>query len=303
MGGVAGPELAAAVAEAGGGGVIGLYSADGDTLRHLIEQARRLTRRPYGVNLIPEVSGPELLASQIDQVLRCSSPDVFVTFFGLPPAVVSESLKRARRCVLIQVGDVAQARAAAEFGADAVILQGIEAGGRHLGDWPTGKLVAAVLDARVTVPVLASGGAGSPEEVAALLDTGAAGVSCGTAFVATIESRAHPVYKARVLRACGQDTMITDVFNVGWPGRRHRVIRTPRAAAARGPDEPAFVGRTWNGGRPYLIANGSATVPTTDTSGRIEEMALYCGTSCSGVRISTTAAAVVQRLARPIVEH
>lgn len=300
MGGVAGPELAAAVANAGGGGVIGLYSADGDDLRQLIGRARRLTRRPYGVNLIPELSGPEFLASQVDQVLRCSSPDVFVAFFGLPPPAVNESLKRARRRVLIQVGDVVQARAAADLGADAVILQGTEAGGRHLGEWSTGTLVAAALDAGVTTPVLASGGVGRPHEVAALLNAGAVGVSCGTAFVATTESRAHPVYKAAVLRAQSQDTMITDVFSVGWSGRRHRVIRTPRAAAAPGPCESAFVGWTRSGGRPCLIVSGSATVPTTDTSGRIEEMALYCGTSCSGVRASTTAAAVLRRLARPI---
>ncbi|WP_031009593.1 nitronate monooxygenase [Streptomyces sp. NRRL F-5727] len=120
---------------------------------------------------------------------------------------------------------------------------------------------------------------------------GADGILLGTAFVVAHESRAHGRFTSLVTGADESDTVITDVYEVGWPGRRHRVLATAVTADPGQPEK--FIGRTVVEGRPYLVPRFSAVVPTQATSGRIEEMALYCGQSCTAVTAEASAADVV----------
>src|SRR5205085_7101260 len=111
---------------------------------------------------------------------------------------------------------------AVDAGCDLVIAQGTEAGGHVRGTIGLLPLLDAVLE-RVAVPIVAAGGIATPGAVAAAMAAGAAGVRIGTAFVATVESGAHPDYIAALLRADGGDTVLTEAFGVGWPNAPHRV--------------------------------------------------------------------------------
>ncbi|MGW7595272.1 hypothetical protein, partial [Streptomyces rubiginosohelvolus] len=118
----------------------------------------------------------------------------------------------------------------------------------------------------------------------------------GTAFVVAHESRAHARFKSAVTGADETDTVISDVYGIGWPGRRHRVLATTVTADPRQPAK--FIGKTVVEGKPYLVPRFSAAVPTEATSGRIEEMALYCGRSCGAIFDEVSAADVVATFAR-----
>jgi nitronate monooxygenase len=158
------------------------------------------------------------------------------------------------------------------------------------------ELVAALRGELPDACIVAAGGIGSPADAARALAAGADGVLLGTAFVVAHESRAHPVFKVAVTAAGAADTVITDVYEIGWPGRRHRVLETPVTRDAAQPRR--FIGRTEVEGRPYLVPRFSAAVPTDATSGRIEEMAMYCGLSCRAVSAERSAAEVVAEFAR-----
>jgi NAD(P)H-dependent flavin oxidoreductase YrpB (nitropropane dioxygenase family) len=123
---------------------------------------------------------------------------------------------------------VAEARAAAAAGADAVIAQGVEAGGHVRGTTPLGDLLEQIR-AAVRVPVLAAGGIVDRAGVRAALEMGALAAVVGTRFLLSHESRAHPDYKQRCLDATA--TVLTELFGLGWPDAPHRVV--PNAATAR----------------------------------------------------------------------
>ncbi|MFG3252549.1 NAD(P)H-dependent flavin oxidoreductase [Streptomyces sp. NPDC048172] len=290
MGGVAGPGLACAVSEAGAGGCVGGYKLTGEALSAVLRRLTAGTARPVGVNLIPEVVGPDELARQVTQVLDETPPHVHVSLFGMPGDGVCERVTAAGRKLVIQVGTVADGVRAAERGA-VVVVQGIEAGGHLLGETERDTLVAQLRAALPDACLVAAGGIGSPDEASRALAAGADGVLLGTAFVNTHESLAHRSFKDAVGSAGGTDTVITDVYEIGWPGRRHRVLAT---AATRDPGQAKkFIGRTVVEGKPYLVPRFSAAVPTEATSGRIEEMAMYCGLSCDAVSGEVPAAEVV----------
>ncbi|MFJ2743730.1 NAD(P)H-dependent flavin oxidoreductase [Streptomyces sp. NPDC087440] len=294
MGGVAGSELACAVSNAGAAGCAGGYKLVGEALSAMLARLVAGTDRPVGVNLIPEVVGDAELERQVAQVLAETPRRVHLSFFGMPRSPVLAGVAAAGRAAVVQVGTVEDGVRAAASGA-VVVAQGIEAGGHLLGTARRDDLVAAL---RTRVPdacLVAAGGIGSPRQAARALAAGADGVLLGTAFVVAHESRAHPVFKAAVTGAGAHDTVITDVYEIGWPGRRHRVLATSVTAD---PHQPrTFIGRTVVEGRPYLIPRFSSAVPTEATTGRIEEMALYCGLSCADVPEERAAADVVRGFA------
>ncbi|MBQ0826579.1 nitronate monooxygenase [Streptomyces tagetis] len=294
MGGVAGAELARAVSEAGAVGCAGGYKLTGDALSALLARLTAGTGRPVGVNLIPEVVGPDGLVRQVRQVLDETPDRVHLSFFGPPPDAVLERVGALGRAAVVQVGTVADGVRAAGLGA-VVVAQGIEAGGHLLGTERRDDLVAALRERLPGAPLVAAGGIGSPAEAARAVARGADGVLLGTAFVVAHESRAHARFKAAVGAAAASDTVITDVYAIGWPGRRHRVLAT--AATAEPGRAATFIGRTVVEGRPYLVPRFSAAVPTDATTGRIEEMAMYCGLSCGAVSREAAAAEVVAAFA------
>lgn len=295
MGGVAGPDLACAVSNAGAAGCVGGYKLAGDALSAMLHRLTAGTDRPVGVNLIPEVVGPEELDRQVAQVLDETPVHVYVSLFGMPSDAVCDRVTAAGRKLVIQVGTVHDGVHAAERGA-VVVAQGIEAGGHLLGESKRDELVAELRERLPDACLVAAGGIGSPHEAGRALAAGADGVLLGTAFVVTRESRAHPYFKEAVGAAEGIDTVITDVYEIGWPGRRHRVLAT---AVTHDPKQAKnFIGRTVVEGKPYLVPRFSAAVPTDATSGRIEEMAMYCGLSCGAVSGEPSAAQVIAEFAR-----
>ncbi|MET9763728.1 nitronate monooxygenase [Streptomyces sp. NPDC006372] len=290
MGGVAGTGLACAVSRAGAAGCVGGYKLAGDALSAVLERLVAGTDRPVGVNLIPEVVGPDELDRQVEQVLAETPRHVYVSLFGMPEDAVFERVAAAGRHLVVQVGNVEDGVHAAERGA-VVVAQGIEAGGHLLGTSRRDELVAALRDRLPDACLVAAGGIGAPAEAERAVAAGADGVLLGTAFVVAHESRAHGRFKSAVTTADASDTVITDVYEIGWPGRRHRVLATSVTADPGQPKK--FIGRTVVEGKPYLVPRFSAAVPTEATTGRIEEMALYCGQSCTAVTAEASAADVV----------
>ena len=290
MGGVAGPELACAVSEAGAAGCVGGYKLVGDALSTVLKRLVAGTDHPVGVNLIQEVVGPDELARQVAQVLDETPQSVYLSFFGMADDAVFERITSAGRRLVVQVGTVRDGVRAADQGA-IVVAQGIEAGGHLLGTSSRDDLVAELRAALTDACLAAAGGIGSPAQAARAVAAGADGVLLGTAFVVARESMAHPYFKTAVCTSGGADTVISEVYEIGWPGRRHRVLATK---VTSDPEQPKnFIGRTTVEGRSYLVPRFSAAVPTVTTTGRIEEMAMYCGLSCDAISQELSAADIV----------
>ncbi|HLL86018.1 MAG TPA: nitronate monooxygenase [Thermoleophilaceae bacterium] len=223
-GGVARHELAAAVSEAGGLGTLGLLPPE--RLREELAAARRLTAHPIAVNLLLPFAAP----AHWEVAARA---DAVVTFWGRPE-------RRTPRVWIHQCGSVAEALAAHAAGADAVIAQGREAGGHVRGTTPALELLEQVRAALPAgFPVLVAGALADAGDVRRALDAGAAAAVLGTRFLLSEESRAHPRYKRAALE--GRDTVLTELFGLGWPAAPHRVL--PNAATRRWPSDGGSTSR------------------------------------------------------------
>jgi nitronate monooxygenase len=224
-GGDAPAELAAAVSEAGGLGLIGGTTIGGtDWLVAQIRTARTLTDRPFGVGLISHLpNAAELMAVALREGVR-----IVAHSFADPSPFVAPA-HEAGALLVCQVRTVDEARRAVAAGVDVVTAQGTEAGG-HTGFVSTLPLVPAVVDAVSPTSVIAAGGIADGRGIAAAMMLGADGVWLGTRFLATRESGVSESYKARVIAATGADTVLTDLFDLAvgmaWPdGVSGRAIR------------------------------------------------------------------------------
>ncbi|MBR3646727.1 MAG: enoyl-[Lachnospiraceae bacterium] len=199
---VADYHLAAAVSKAGGLGIIGAGGAPAEWVREQIREAKKLTSKPIGVNVM--LMNPE--ADQIAKVLVEEGISVVTTGAG-NPAKYMDDWKKAGIKVIPVVASVALARMMQQCGADAVIAEGMESGG-HIGDTTTMALVPQVVDA-VDIPVIAAGGIGDGRGVAAAFMLGAQAVQMGTHFIVTKESIVHDNYKKKVIKAKDIDSKVT----------------------------------------------------------------------------------------------
>src|SRR5258706_12659937 len=167
IGRAAGPELVAAVSNAGGLGVLGASGMAPDEMGRLIQLVHQLTRRPFGVNIIIEETEEGDRAWLLDAVAAAGAHGAAaVMLFWVDPSPYVEIAHRDRVKVFIQVGSVDEAVRAAEAGVDAVIAQGIEAGGHVRGTTSIWELLPATAEAVKPLPVLASGGIGDGAGVA-----------------------------------------------------------------------------------------------------------------------------------------
>ena len=300
-GGLARHELAAAVSEAGGLGTLGLMAPD--VLRREIAATRRLTGKPIAVNLL-------LPFARQDHFAAAAEADALVTFWGRPK-------RRTGKLWIHQCGSPDEALEAQAAGADAVIAQGVEAGGHVRGDEPALELLERVRRAvGPTYPVLVAGGLADRDDVARALHAGAAAAVLGTRFLMTDESRAHPAYKQRLMES--RETVLTELFGTGWPNAKHRVIwneaterwlggdhRGPRAlrlvnralspALAAMPDSlGGRLARMQRAGRPLL----GPIAPTDDgPSSLLDSGPLYAGETVARIYDVRPAAEVVRQLA------
>jgi NAD(P)H-dependent flavin oxidoreductase YrpB (nitropropane dioxygenase family) len=215
MGWVAGPRLVAATAQAGGLGILASATMTFDELVAAIDETRARTSAPFGVNLRADA------ADASDRVDLLIERGVRVASFALAPKQeFIARLKAAGAVVIPSIGAARHARKVADWGADAVIVQGGEGGG-HTGGVATTLLLPSVLDA-VDIPVVAAGGFFDGRGLAAALAYGAAGVAMGTRFLLTRESTVPEEVKRLYLEYGLDGTVVTTRVD----GMPHRVLRT-----------------------------------------------------------------------------
>jgi enoyl-[acyl-carrier protein] reductase II len=195
-------QLVAAISNAGGFGVLACGAMGPERLVEEIAAAAALTQRPFGVNLI--VMHPQL--DELAQVCLDQKVGHVVLAGGLPPREVMQRLKLGGAKVVCFAPSLALARKLIRGGADALVIEGMEAGG-HIGPVSTSVLAQEILPNVGEVPVFVAGGIGHGEMIAAYLQMGAAGVQMGTAFVCADESTAHPAFKQAFLRAAARDAV------------------------------------------------------------------------------------------------
>ena len=212
MGGVSYAELAAAVSNAGGYGVLGMAGRDPDFIRDQMRQVRTLTDKPFGVDLL--AASPESLTASVE-VIIAEGASAFIAGLGVPMPIMAR-LKAAGLKVMVVCGAVRHAIKAEQAGCDAVICQGGEGGG-HTGLVGTLPLVAQAVEA-VKIPVVAAGGLYDGRGLAAALALGAQGVWMGTRFIASNEAHAAAMYHEAILGADDSETVRTRCYS-GKPMR------------------------------------------------------------------------------------
>lgn len=194
--------LAAGVSNAGGLGLIGAASAPAEWVREQIREAKKLTDKPFGVNIM--LMSP--YADEVAKVVAEEGVKVVTTGAGNPEKYM-KMWKEAGVKVIPVVASVALAKRMERCGADALVAEGTEAGG-HIGENTTMVLVPQIVDA-VNIPVIAAGGIADGRGIAATFMLGARAVQMGTHFVATKESMVHENYKKAILKAKDIDSRVT----------------------------------------------------------------------------------------------
>ena len=190
-----GPDLVAAVSNAGGLGILQAQLCPPPLFRQEIRRVRALMDRPFGVNLILHFPVEDHVAVCLEERVP-----VLSFFWGDPTPYVGRAHAAGVK-VFHQVGSVAEAERAAAVGIDVIVAQGVEAGGHIAGEVSTLALIPRVVDAVAPRPVVAAGGIADARGVVAVLALGAQAAMLGTRFLASAESRAHPHYKQRLLEA------------------------------------------------------------------------------------------------------
>lgn len=211
---VAEHNLAAAVSNAGGLGLIGAANAPTEVVRREIQMTKELTDKPFGVNIM--LLSP--FADEVAKVVVEEGVKAVTTGAGNPEKYMG-MWKAAGIKVIPVVASVALAKRMEKYGADAVVAEGMEAGG-HIGSQTTMALVPSIVDA-VSIPVIAAGGVGDGRGFAAAMMLGAEGVQIGTRFVVSRESIVHQNYKDRIIKAKDIDSAVTGT-TTGHPIRSLR---------------------------------------------------------------------------------
>ncbi|MBZ6005927.1 enoyl-[acyl-carrier-protein] reductase FabK [Paraclostridium bifermentans] len=199
---VATAELAAGVSNAGGLGIIAAGNAPKEVIKEQIKKCRELTDKPFGVNVM-------LLSPFVEEIMDLiveERVEVITTGAGNPAKYI-ERLKEVNTKIIPVVPTIALAKRMEKHGADAVIVEGTEAGG-HIGELTTMVLTPQVVD-NVNIPVIAAGGIADGKGLAAALCLGASGVQIGTRFICSDECIAHENYKNLILKSRDRDAIVT----------------------------------------------------------------------------------------------
>jgi nitronate monooxygenase len=289
------PQLAAAVSNAGGLGMLALTwsTPAGDVVR----ETAALTDRPFGGNLILSIDQHRRVDEALEAGMR------IVSLMWGDPAGYVERVHDADGIVLHTVGSAEEARRAVASGVDVVVAQGWEAGGHVWGRVATLPLVPAVVDAVAPVPVIAAGGIGDARGVAAVFALGAQAAWLGTRFLLASEMPIHDEYRRILMDAAETDAYwYPDLFAVGWPGAPHRVIRNSTAEAWERAGRPPLGRRPGEGEVIAHFADGEEIVryetaaPMVGTTGDIEALSLWAGQSVALARQPQPAAEIVAEL-------
>lgn len=284
MGGAVTPELAAAVSNAGGLGMLPLTWATDEEVADRIAETTLLTRKPFGVNLGLAWDQRRRLANALAAGARIVS-----FFWGDPSALIPEA-HASGATVITTVGSAAEAGQAVESGADVVVAQGWEAGGHVWSTVSTLALVPRVVDAVAPVPVIAAGGIADGRGLAAVIALGAGGAWIGSRFLTAAEAAVHPDYRQRLLAATETDTFYGTLFDVGWPDAPHRVLRNSTVEAWEQAGRPRAGDRPGEGDTPAAAPNGSpikryaSSTPYEGVTGDTEPLSNWSG---QGIGLAT----------------
>ncbi len=297
MGDAVGPELAAAVSNAGGLGMVSVGWREPDEARALIREVGSLTDRPFGVNLAANEDQHERVALSLAEGVR------IVSLFWGDPAPYVDQVHQADGLVMATVGSAEEATAARHAGVDVIVAQGWEAGGHVWGEVATLPLVPRVVDAVAPVPVIAAGGISDGRGFAAMLTLGAAGVWVGTRFLASDEIAAHPTYQERLLAAAETDTTIGIAYDRGWEDAPARTLSTNTTRVWDEAGQPPWGQRPGEDDAVAVEADGSPILryhvnsPKPGSAGDVGEMALYAGQGVGLVTHTQPAATIVEEMA------
>lgn len=296
MGGAVTPALAGAVSNAGGLGMLPLSWTPAEEIASVVEEIRRLTARPFGVNLALAWDQNERLACALDAGVKVVS-----VFWGDATGAIGDAHKGGA-LVFVTVGTAEEGRAAAAAGADVIVAQGWEAGGHVWGTVSTLALVPRVVDAVKPVPVVAAGGIGDGRGLAAVLALGAAGGWIGTRFLAATEAAIHPDYRRRILAAGETDTFYGTLFDGGWPDAPHRTLRNSTIDEWEQAGRPPSGSRPRENDQPAFRADGTpinryaSSTPAVSMTGNIEPLPHWAGQGVGLVTREETAAEIVHSL-------
>ncbi|XVF68066.1 hypothetical protein PTKIN_Ptkin10aG0173400 [Pterospermum kingtungense] len=298
MGYVAGPELVAAVANAGGLGLLrGPDWESPEYLKELIRKTRKLTDKPFGVGVLLLFPHKENIKAVLEEKVA-----VLQVFGGECPKELVIDAHNAGVKVVPQVGSIEEVKKAIDVGVDAIIVQGHEAGGHVAGQEGLISLLPRVVDlvGDRDIPIVAAGGIVDARGYVAALALGAKGICMGTRFLATHESYAHPTYKRKLIEY--DKTEYTDVFGrAAWPAP-HRVLQTPFFCDWKSLPEhenetnQPIIARSIIHGVEMEIPRFDISIPNPTTTGEIESMALYAGSGVGLIKEILPAEEVVKRL-------
>jgi NAD(P)H-dependent flavin oxidoreductase YrpB (nitropropane dioxygenase family) len=277
MGGVSTPELAAAVARAGGLGMLAGTGLRGDAVATAVGQV--LDAAGPGARVGVNVLAPFLDLAVVEAAAAVAA--LVECFYGDPsPAVVDRVHSSQGALAAWQVGSRDEALAAVDAGCDLVVVQGVEAGGHVRGTVPLLSLLPSVRDAVGPDTVLgAAGGIATGAAAARAFEAGADAVRIGTRLVATVEADAHPAYLDALVGAGDGDTVLTEAFSLGWPSAPHRVLRDCVEASDADP------------------SSRSPLPPMRAFAGDVSAAALYAGMAVGDITSVDPAEQVVARLA------
>lgn len=276
---VADADLAAAVSNAGGLGIIAGMNMNGEQLRAEIGKVRVLTDKPFGVNVM--LMSP--FTAEVAEVIVQEKVPVVTTGAGNPLPYIKKWIDAGVKVVPV-VASVALAKMVAKRGATAVVAEGGESGG-HIGEAHTMPLVPQVVDA-VDIPVIAAGGIADGRGMAAAFMLGAEGVQMGTRFLVAKECNVHPMYKEKVLKANDADTVVNG-RRIGHPAR---ALKNPftrafseREAATDSTDEE-------------LTAFGTGALRRAVQEGDWENGSFLCGQIAGLVKREQTCKEIVEEI-------
>ncbi len=296
MGGVAGPALVAAAANAGALAILPIWAGTTAAANDLIRRTQSLTTKPFAVNLRADLHQQEHIS-----VALGNGVSLLHLFWG-DPARSMPAIRQAGARMIATVSDVDTSKAALDAGASALIAQGVEAGGHVFGTTPLDELIPLVVAEAGGVPVAAAGGIVDADGVVRAFRLSASAAVLGTCLVATDESDAHPDYKQALIDARAGDTVMSNCFNGFWPDAPHRTLKnsTWRAWQEAGCPDP--------GARPgegdivmripgvFDVPRYHAATPTARMAGNCEAMALYAGTGVGNVRSIRPAASLMHEI-------
>lgn len=316
MGGVTMAPLAGAVSKAGGLGVLGATFCTAAELREEIRAVRRITDKPFGVDLLfpgdippdlgarknpplpdfladllPKIEGLkgappppltlELAKAQLAVTLEEKVP-LLVSGLGTPPWLVKECHSAGTK-VASMVGNVRQAKRLEQAGVDIIVAQGMEAGG-HVGTITTLVLVPAVVDA-VKVPVLAGGGIVDGRGIAACLVMGAQGAWIGTRFIATREATAHDNHKRKIVETDEEGTVVSRSYT----GKPSRVLKNEFTDRWKGRDQHLLP-------MPWQRISVETLVAPAKANGLVDVANFPTGQGCGAIRDIPGAAELFHRM-------